>query len=69
MSINITNFPFPPSVNEMYEVGVTKYKDRSGKLRVKTHRRSSEVLIVFKKKCEIFKLINKNSLKRRKRLV
>lgn len=65
--IVISNFPFPPSVNEMYETNVHKaYANGSGvrNIRVKTSRRRSRVCNAFYATVEKFNNLNRRNLDR-----
>lgn len=55
----INNFPFPPSVNEMYESHIKYIKTKSGKKIAKTYRRRSIELESFYERCYLFKARNR----------
>ena len=59
MSINITNFPFPPSVNEMYESHIKYITTKKGRKIPKTYRRRSVDLESFYERCYLFKAQNR----------
>lgn len=57
--ITINNFPFPPSVNNMYESHIKYVTTKKGRKIPKTYRRRSVELEAFYEKCYLFKAQNR----------